>query len=94
MLTEAETAQLTETYRSVGCKDCNQTGFTGRRPIFEVMPVRSAEMRQAILSQASVDDLNKLAISEGMVSLRQAAVMAVGRGETSLTEALKIMLAE
>jgi type IV pilus assembly protein PilB len=76
-----------------GCPHCSQ-GYAGRMPIFEVMEVRSPELRQLILTGAGVDQLYKQAESEGMTSLRQAALDAVAAGETSVDEALDILLAE
>ncbi|MEK7858286.1 MAG: ATPase, T2SS/T4P/T4SS family [Elusimicrobiota bacterium] len=93
-LTEDEVARLGQVYRSVGCRACNQTGYAGRKPIFEVMPIRTPEMRQAILGSSSEDYLAELAVKEGMTSLRHAAITAVSQGETSLSEALKIIMAE
>lgn len=93
-LTENELGRLREVYRGSGCESCSQTGVAGRKPIFEVMPVRTTAMRQAILSGCSVDGLTDLAVKEGMTTLRQAALAEAASGSTSLPEALKIMMAE
>ena len=94
LLTDEESARLKDVFRGVGCKECSQTGYSGRKPIFEVMPIRTREMRQAILGACSMDLLSELAVKEGMVPLREAALCAVERGETSLAEALKVILSE
>ncbi|MDD5301554.1 MAG: ATPase, T2SS/T4P/T4SS family [Elusimicrobia bacterium] len=94
MLTEEEVLPMREIYRGVGCSACGQTGYAGRRPIFEVMPIRTAAMRQMILSSNDVVSLTELAAQEGMTSLRQSALGMVASGETSLSEALKIVLSE
>ncbi len=92
ILTEQETANMGDIFRGVGCRECNQTGYTKRMAIFEVMPVKTAEMRSLILAGASVDELTKLACKEGMQNLREAALQAVAQGHTSLNEAMKIIL--
>jgi len=94
MLEDDEIERLKEVYRGVGCGECFQTGYVGRRPVFEVMPLRSREMRNVILANKSADDIGAQAVQEGMVTLRQAALQTVESGETSVAEALKIMLAE
>jgi type IV pilus assembly protein PilB len=94
LLTDEELGRLGQMYRGIGCKACKQTGYVGRRPLFEVMPLRSLEMRGAILESRGEDALAALAAAEGMTGLRRAAIDAVGLGDTSLSEALKIVLAE
>lgn len=94
LLTNDESDRLQDMRRGVGCRRCHQTGFLGRKPIFEVMPLRTAEMRQLIMSSAGTDEVSALAVKEGMVPLREAALDMVAKGETSLQEALKIILAE
>ncbi|OGR74024.1 MAG: hypothetical protein A2089_05665 [Elusimicrobia bacterium GWD2_63_28] len=90
-LTEEEIASLKIVYHPVGCHSCNG-GFSGRRAVFEVMPVESTAMRQMITTSNDVDKLNALAVSEGMTSLRQSVLDAVRQGQTSLSEAFKIMM--
>jgi type IV pilus assembly protein PilB len=93
-LTEEESRALGQTCRPVGCPACSQTGYSGRRAVFEVMPVAGAKMRGLILRSADADALGALAAEEGMVSLRRAALEAAARQETSLEEALKIAMAD
>jgi len=93
-LSEEEVGRLKDVYRAAGCQACGQSGFLGRRPVFEVMPVRTPEMRQAITGRGEADLISDLAVKEGMTSLRQAALTAIVRGETSMSEGLKIMMTE
>jgi len=90
-LTDKEIASLKTVYHPVGCKHCSG-GYSGRRAVFEIMPVETSAMRQLITTSNDVDKLTALAVSEGMTSLRQSALDAVRRGETSLQEAFKIMM--
>jgi type IV pilus assembly protein PilB len=70
-----------------GCEKCGTTGFKGRCGIFEVMPM-SEKLRTLIIKGANADDLKKAAIEEGMMTLRQHALMKLYRGETTLEEVL------
>ena len=91
-LTDEEIIKLKTVYHSAGCQHCHNSGYTGRMPLFEVMPVQSSEMRQLITSNSNADQLSALAIKEGMTTLREAALTAVAQGGTSMQEALKIMM--
>ena len=91
-LTEAEMEKLQTVWLPGGCPSCHQSGYKGRKPLFEVMPLDSSAMRQLITSNYNVDMLSELALREGMTTLRQAALNAVADGTTSMMEALKIMM--
>jgi type IV pilus assembly protein PilB len=87
-----ELEKLKNVWLPGGCPHCHQTGYAGRKPLFEVMPLDSSAMRQMITSSYSVDMLADLAAKEGMTTLRQAGLAAVADGTTSMMEALKIMM--
>ncbi len=87
-------ARLLKALAGKGCAACGHSGYAGRMPLFEVMDVRTPEMRALIVGNASADKLNALAMKEGMRSLREAALDAVAAGQTSLEEALSILLSE
>ncbi len=70
-----------------GCDKCGGTGYKGRRGIFEVMPM-SEKLRGLIIKGANADVLKKAAIEDGMLTLRQHALIKLYRGETSLEEVL------
>jgi len=91
-ITAEEAGLLKSVYHPGGCPQCHGTGYLGRKPLFEVMPVESSGMRQLITSNYNVDMLNELAVKEGMTTLRQSALAAVAQGSTSMQEALKIMM--
>jgi type IV pilus assembly protein PilB len=90
-LIEAETPpnwlDTIQPMRGKGCTKCGGTGFKGRRGVFEVMPM-SEKLRGMIIKGANGDELKKAAIEEGMLTLRQHALMKLYRGETTLEEVL------
>jgi len=92
-LTEEEIGLLARTYRRVGCAECRQTGYAGRRPVFEVLPMEG-EMRRLVCEGAGLDALNAAAAAQGMTALRRAAMQCVAEGRSSLEDAFKIVLAD
>jgi type II secretory ATPase GspE/PulE/Tfp pilus assembly ATPase PilB-like protein len=89
-LTEAENAVLHNIYRPVGCGECNSTGFKGRQPVLEVLPVRCAAMRELIDKGAAPDAIQGLGEQQGMKTLRAGSLRLVQNGDISLCEAMKL----
>ena len=73
----------TRVYKSVGCRECRNTGFHGRRAIFEWMDT-SNEIRQLILKNASTDAIRDAACRAGMTTLAQDGRRLVDRKSTRL----------
>ncbi|HZO44242.1 MAG TPA: type IV-A pilus assembly ATPase PilB [Methylomirabilota bacterium] len=78
-------------YKGKGCATCNFTGMKGRVAIYEVMPI-GEELRDGILKSASTAELRTLAQAAGMRSLRQAGLMKVIEGTTTIEEVLRVTL--
>ena len=76
-------------YEGKGCAECNNTGFSGRSGIFEVMPI-SPEIERMIVAKASSADIRQQAIAEGMLSLRTAALEKLKKGITTVSEVLAV----
>lgn len=87
-ISEDEAGQV-KAYAGKGCSECNNTGYSGRTGIFEVMTV-SAEIEKMIVSRASNADLKKQAIAEGMLTLRMAALEKLRKGVTTVEEVLAV----
>ena len=75
-------------YAPKGCPHCNGTGYKGRVGLYELMEVTD-EVGKAISAEVAEDQLRKVAISEGMITLRDAGLVKVKSGETSLEEVLR-----
>ena len=75
-------------YRSKGCDACEQTGYTGRTGIFEMM-VFDEELRQAVNSDAGEDELARLARTKGFRGYREDGAEKVLLGITSVEEVLQ-----
>lgn len=83
----AEQLKTANCYTSVGCNECNMTGYKGRIAIYEVMPVNE-ELKEAILKHETLTTIKRIALASGMRPLRVAALDRVLDGSTSLGEAL------
>lgn len=76
-------------YRGRGCDRCKGTGYYGRLPIMEAMTI-SDEIRKLIISRASANEITKVAIEQGMRTLRMSALDRVRDGLTTLEQALVV----
>jgi type II secretory ATPase GspE/PulE/Tfp pilus assembly ATPase PilB-like protein len=80
-------------YRSVGCRECRQTGFFGRHAIFEWMDTDS-EIRQLILKNVSSDVIREAALRGGMRTLASDGWRLVRLGLTTVEEVLSVTTAK
>jgi len=78
-------------YKGKGCQTCNFTGMKGRVAIYEVMPI-STEIRDLILRNATTNEIQDAACSQGMKTLRQNALQKVIDGVTTVEEVLRVTL--
>ncbi len=76
-------------YKGKGCSECSNLGYLGRFGIYEVLPV-TEKMSRLILERASTSDIERLAISEGMVTMRQDGFLKALEGLTTLEEVLRV----
>ena len=79
-----------EIFRAEGCQVCGKTGYAGRFAVHEVLNVNE-EIERMIVDHAHAEDIQKAAIADGMVPLRQAGLVAVAAGATSLEEVLRVI---
>lgn len=76
-------------YRKAGCNLCMQTGFRGRSAIFEILVVDDAVKRR-VLQTSDANELNELAIRQGMITLQQDGIQKVLSGITTTEEVLRV----
>jgi type IV pilus assembly protein PilB len=77
-------------YKSVGCDQCNHTGYRGRIGIYEVMRV-SDKLRRLISARAPDDQLREAALGGGMISLGEDGLAKVKGGVTTPEELLRVV---
>jgi type IV pilus assembly protein PilB len=76
-------------WRPTGCRSCGQTGYRGRVAVIEVMPV-SEEIERLAVSRNSATDIRRVAIAEGMVTLREDGLRKAAAGLTTTEEILRV----
>jgi type IV pilus assembly protein PilB len=72
-----------------GCGECRYTGYKGRAAIYELMVV-SDEIRALINSNEDANNIRKMAVKQGMQSLRDSALNKLVEGLTSIDEVLRL----
>ncbi len=76
-------------YRSKGCNECNDLGYKGRIPLFEIMRM-SDEISKLTMERASTTGLRKQAQLDGMTLLVEDGIAKVQQGLTSIEEVLTV----
>jgi type IV pilus assembly protein PilB len=74
-------------YRAVGCERCSGSGYKGRVGIYQVMPISEA-IEKIILSHGTALEIEAQARRDGVRTLREAGLVKVMQGLTSLEEVL------
>src|SRR5438105_722405 len=77
-------------YRPVGCAACGKTGYKGRFALHEVMEV-TEEIERLIVERGHSEDIKKVAVAQGMLTLRQVGLAHVRGGMTSVEEVLRVV---
>ncbi len=72
-------------HKASGCEHCDQSGFAGRVGLHELMVI-SRELRRLIQTHARAEELQRVALTEGMRTLRQDGIHKVQAGMTSIAE--------
>jgi type IV pilus assembly protein PilB len=82
---------LPKLYRPVGCSYCSNTGYRGRRAVFEVMAMNE-EIERLTVERRSSDEIGRAARTAGMRALRDDGIDKVLSGMTSIEEILRVIL--
>ncbi|RYY90762.1 MAG: type IV-A pilus assembly ATPase PilB [Chitinophagaceae bacterium] len=85
---EAELDGSWRPYKAVGCSSCNN-GYKGRVGLYQVMPI-SEEIQRIILRLGTAMDIAEQAKREGVRDLREAGLVKVKAGQTSLEEVISV----
>ncbi|MEA3077537.1 MAG: type pilus assembly protein PilB [Actinomycetota bacterium] len=86
-----DTDTLPQIYRAVGCQACGKTGYHGRFAVHEVLLV-TEEIERIIVEHGHSEDIKKVAIAQGMLTLRQAGLTQVAAGLTTIEEILRVIV--
>jgi type IV pilus assembly protein PilB len=75
--------------RGEGCELCHQTGVRGREALFEVLDV-TPRVSDAIAREAGLDELEQVAVAEGLVTFREQAQLRARQGRMTLDEVARV----
>jgi Type II secretory pathway, ATPase PulE/Tfp pilus assembly pathway, ATPase PilB len=78
-------------YRGKGCSACSRSGLKGRTALHELLE-GTDEIKRLIVQKATVAELRKQAMEEGMTTLLQDGVMKVLKGETTLEQVRRVCM--
>jgi type IV pilus assembly protein PilB len=76
--------------RAVGCPECRNTGYRGRTGVYEIMRV-TEDLARLVLHGASSQEIERLAVEQGMDSLPLAALRRVVAGELTVDEMIRVV---
>jgi len=91
-LAEEDLAEKPTFYQAKGCPRC-AAGYKGRFALLETLPVTEG-IRRVLIDGGSAVDIKKLALEEGMVTLRKCGLYNAMRGNTSLEEVMRVTMAD
>jgi type IV pilus assembly protein PilB len=75
-------------FKGEGCEQCNHTGKKGRVGIYEILTMND-DLKRAVARGARTDEIRTLAIQEGMLTLKEYAMVLMAEGLTSVDEVLQ-----
>ncbi len=76
-------------YKGIGCSVCNNTGYKGRMAVHEIMSV-SRGIREMINARATMDEVKKASIEQGMITLKENCKQLVLKGVTTVDELIRV----
>jgi type IV pilus assembly protein PilB len=76
-------------FKGKGCAECGNSGYLGRIGIFETLPV-SDKIASLVLQRADSGTIEKEAIEEGMITMKQDGYLKVLQGVTTIEEVLRV----
>ncbi|MEN0035693.1 MAG: GspE/PulE family protein [Cellvibrio sp.] len=76
-------------YRPVGCLECRNTGYLGRQGLYEILML-SENLKEKVTPDCNLQDLRRLAMKEGMRTLRLSGAQKVAAGLTTMEEVLRV----
>lgn len=76
-------------YRPVGCLECRNTGYMGRQGLYEILML-SENLKEKVTADCNLQELRKLAMKEGMRTLRLSGAQKIAAGLTTMEEVLRV----
>lgn len=76
-------------FKGQGCEKCNNSGFLGRTGIYEVLRV-TEKVAKLIMERSDANTIEKLAMEDGMITMKQDGYLKVLEGSTTLEEVIRV----
>ncbi|WP_232436184.1 GspE/PulE family protein [Burkholderia ubonensis] len=76
--------------RGAGCRKCRQTGYYGRLPVYEILPVTEA-LANAIADDVGREGIRKIAFDSGFETIAEISKRRVMLGQTTCDEILRVI---
>ncbi len=73
----------------MGCLECRNTGYLGRQGIYEIM-LLTDNLKEKVTADLNLQDLRRLAMKEGMRTLRLSGAQKIAAGLTTMEEVLRV----
>ncbi|MHC4883478.1 MAG: GspE/PulE family protein [Planctomycetota bacterium] len=89
----ADQVEGREFYYGTGCEECKKTGYKGRTALYEIMKT-SAKLRELIIQNKSTEVMRDAARQMGMQSLRDAGLLKIFDGLTTIEEVVRETLSQ
>jgi type II secretory ATPase GspE/PulE/Tfp pilus assembly ATPase PilB-like protein len=89
VLKQLKLSENSELYRGKGCKNCKNSGFSGRIGIFELLLLTS-NVRGMIIAKRPANEIKQRAIESGMRILYDDGIEKVKNGVTTVEEILRV----
>src|SRR5207302_590904 len=81
--------QSVKVYQGKGCDICNKTGYYGRTAIYEILKMDES-IRGMLTTKPSTENVKRVAVKNGMATLRQNGWQCVANGVTTVSEILYV----
>ncbi|RIK10198.1 MAG: type II secretion system protein GspE [Acidobacteria bacterium] len=86
-----EEEELPVIYKPAGCKSCSNTGYRGRVALHEIM-ILSEEIERMVVEHRTSEEMKKIAVMEGMKTLRLDGLAKVRLGITAIDEIMRVVV--
>jgi len=78
-------------FRPKGCKKCGGTGYRGRMGVHEVL-LMTEEISKLTVEEATAEEIKKVAVAQGMMTLREDGLEKCRMGQTSIEEITRVIV--
>jgi type IV pilus assembly protein PilB len=79
------------TWKAVGCRKCGGTGYRGRLGLHEVL-LMTEEISHLTVTGGTADEIKRMAVAQGMLTLRQDGLEKARIGDTSIEEVSRVVI--